>query len=229
MWQTLSAFRTLFAMIVIATTSISCPADAGAQPPGTDVYEWRPDLGGWLDTSRKLVWGYSMSDSTNSGFSFEGAKYWAARYPELLANQVEPALDRAEYCQQQANSLWETDPVRAQAYADLAAMYSQNAELFMEASLDAAQYSNWRLPTLTEFQDAFAKGLFSRGENGFNMDMSPGVGYQEGYGGTNWTSTTPKRIKGSMSALLFSITDGGTMWTGINSSSRALVVRSHTP
>jgi hypothetical protein len=170
-----------------------------------------------------------MSDSSDNGFTFEGAKYWAPRYPEVLAKQVELYIERAEYCQQQADSLWETDPVRAQGYQDLADMYSANAAAYTAATLDAAQFTNWRLPTLTEFQNAFGKGLFTRGENGFNLDMTPRVGYQEGYGGGNWTSTAPKRIKGSMSALLFSVTDGGTMWTGVNSSARALVVRTHLP
>lgn len=215
-----------FALSVCLGMLTGSAGNVFAQPAGTAVYVWRADLGGWLDTSRNLVWGYSLTDSINSTYQYSSAQSAAAQYPVLLAGQADYLLGRAEYCEMRAAELAETDPARSQAYAALAVTYGQDADAFFNAALNAGQFSNWRTPTLSEFQNAWSKGLFSRGANGFNLDMSPAVGYQAGYGGPHWTSDPANKKKQAPS---FSISDGRSSLVSVTSVLRALVVRTHTP
>jgi hypothetical protein len=159
----------------------------------------------------------------NSTYNHSGAQVAAGQYPVLLADQANYLLGRAEYCEMRAAELAATDPARSQAYAALAVVYHQDSEAFLAAALSAGQYSNWRTPALSEFQNAWSNGLFSRGASGFNLDMSPAVGYQAGYGGANWTSNPVNKKKQGTS---FSISDGRSALVGVNSALRVLVVRS---
>jgi hypothetical protein len=217
------------AAIVAAVVLVGSANPVQAQPPGTAVYEYRPDLGGWLDTARGVVWGYSMSDSTGYSFTRNGAISSAAAYPDLLFSQADLLLSEAQHAQQQADFYAVTDPPRSQAYADLAAQYEADAAAFEDAATAADQFSNWRLPTLAEFQAASQAGLFTRGANGFNLDMSPAVGYQAGYGGDNWTSQPTKKVKGKDTGLLFDIDDGGSTWMTTGTPARALIIRTYLP
>jgi hypothetical protein len=105
--------------------------------------------------------------------------------------------------------------------------YRADADGFADAALDAAPYSNWRAPKLAEFQDAYAKGLFSQGEFGFNLDASPAAGYQRHNFVHHWTSDPVSKNK--KNATVFNPGDGGWGQVGVNSAIHAMVVRTHTP
>ena len=202
--------------------------EAKALPPAsTAVYEWRPELGGVLDTSTNLVWGYSLRNSMNQNAGFTGANtYVPANYAVMLAGESVNLEDRAVYNQSQADALRATDPVRAQLYADLAETQRQNATLFLEASVNAGQYSNWRMPTRKECTAAWNKGFFTYGVNGFNWDTSPAGGLQDSaYVLNTWTSEK----KGTKLAYRFSPIDGSVSLIGVDSSIDAILVRTHVP
>jgi len=60
---------------------------SSAQPPGPPAagsFEWRPDLGGYLDTTTNLVWGYSSMGVTNTPFIFSNA----SNYPTIYAAEL---------------------------------------------------------------------------------------------------------------------------------------------
>lgn len=216
--------------IAFAAAVLLASPYANAQPPGTAVYEYRPDLGGWLDTERGVVWGYSLSDSLNASITRDAAvNFSAGTYPDLLFAKADFFVQQAEYWWSLSAFYAESDPARSQRDAEIAAQCEGDAAAFEEAATVADQFTNWRAPSLAEFQDAYNKGLFSRGEDGFNMDMSPAVGYQEGYGGNNWTSEPTKKIKGKENGLQFNIDDGTTRWMSPNGANRAIVTRTYMP
>jgi hypothetical protein len=190
---------------------------AGAQLPGTEVYEYRPDLGGWLDTERGVIWGYSVTQSAGwAGGTRSAAERDAAAYPDVLFSEYEWLALESQRLQDVADSYAQTDPARSQVYAEAAARAGADAAAYLDAASAADQFSNWRLPSLAEFQDAYNKGLFSTGEGGFNMDATPAVGYQEIAGDDHWTSEPVKKIKGKLSGAAFDITDGTTSWLPAN-------------
>ena len=78
--------------------------EAKALPPAsTAVYEWRPELGGVLDTSTNLVWGYSLRNSMNQNAGFTGANtYVPANYAVMLAGESVKSILKD----------WQSDPVR---------------------------------------------------------------------------------------------------------------------
>jgi hypothetical protein len=139
-----------------------------------------------------------------------------------LRNTAASLLNEAAYLEFLASK--EADPVQRQAILDFAARYRADAASTTLAADDASRYTNWRIPTLAEFQSAWSKGLFSRGPGFFNMDMAPFNSYQSGYGGPNWTSNPPSRNK--KLANYFDISSGQSGSTGVNSSIRWIVVRS---
>lgn len=147
------------------------PAPPPPPPPplGTEVYEWHPELGGWLDTSRDLIWGYSPSAVDNGyAWPYSFAANIAANYATFLTNQGYPT----------------------------------------EGAI-AAQYTNWRLPTLAECQDAYAKGFFAYGPDKFNWDTSPAAGAQGlAYGGWNSWTSTPGTKKDNQKIWVFNPVDG---------------------
>ncbi len=169
------------------------PAPPPPPPPplGTEVYEWRPELGGWLDTSRNLIWGYSPIAMINGGWcGFDGTVAWTTTYPTVLTNLG-----------------------------------------FAAEGAVAAQYTNWRLPTLAECQDAYAKGFFAYGPGEFNWDTSPAEGAQGlGYDGRiSWTSTLGTK-KDSKLVWVFDPSNGSAGLVGKGSCIDHLaVVRTHVP
>jgi hypothetical protein len=95
----------------------------------------------------------------------------------------------------------------------------------------AAQYTNWRLPTLAECQDAYAKGFFAYGPGEFNWDTSPAEGAQGlGYDGRiSWTSTLGTK-KDSKLVWVFDPSNGSAGLVGKGSCIDHLaVVRTHVP
>ncbi|MGN6547738.1 MAG: hypothetical protein ACTHK7_22000, partial [Aureliella sp.] len=178
-------------------------------PPETNGnanYEWRPDLGGWLDRQSKLVWGYHVTSCANRPYTYSNAQNAASSYPAVLAAEVDRCLNDAAIYDAEVLKYQETDPARAQLSADWAQYYRDSADAFALAAEDASQFSNWRMPTLREFQTAWSRGLFSRGTLGFNMDMSPAPGYDQGYMQSNWTSDPLSKNK--KTATWFSLFDG---------------------
>lgn len=215
---------------------LASPQAAVAQPPGTAVYEYRPDLGGWLDTERGVIWGYSLTQSAGwAGATRSAAARDAAAYPDVLFDEADYWHQEALRLQGQADFYAETDPARSQLYAEAAAARELDAQGFDEAAVAADQFSNWRLPSVAEFQRAFDKGLFTTGESGFNMDASPAFGYQENYGREQWTSEPTKKIKGKLSGAAFDITFGTTSWLPADDRGsygailRVMVVRTYVP
>lgn len=209
---------------------------AWAQPAGTAVYEYHPELGGWLDTERGVIWGYSLSQSAGwSGATRSAAERNAAAYADVLFERADYWHQEALRLQGVADSYAETDPVLSQKYADAAAARELDAQGFEEAAIAADQFSNWRLPSVAEFEDAYDKGLFSIGEGGFNMDASPAFGYQENAGGWNWTSEPVKKIKGKLNGVAFDITYGTTSWLPADDGRsygallRFMVIRTYVP
>lgn len=225
----LSSLLGLLSLLLCSlASSVALHAQYPLLPAGSNGnanYEWRTDLGGWRDLQTNLVWGYSMSESIGGNFSYQGANSNAPSYPQKLADMVSQHNARADYYEAQAAQ--ETDPARVEAYQNLAAASRENATAYALAAQDASAYSNWRLPTLREFQAAWKKGLFSRGEGAFNMDKTPATGYDEGYLGLNWTSDPLSKNK--KNATVFNLTDGTSGTVGATSSLNAMVVRSHTP
>jgi hypothetical protein len=161
---------------------------------GNAKYEWKPQLGGYRDVSTKLVWGYSPTGTLNWSFSHTFAKtYGATRYASDFAGHADGLIAQAESYEEAAES--ETDPDRAQAYLELAQRYRDDAACTEAAAAVIDLYDNWRLPTPAEFQDAYSKGLFSRGTDKFNMDQNSATGLQLGYQGLYWTSEVSKNKK----------------------------------
>jgi hypothetical protein len=226
----------VLAAVFAAAVLVGGTNRAGAQPAGTAVYEYHPELGGWLDTERGVIWGYSLSQSASwAGGTRSGAERAAAAYPDALFDRSEWLAQEALRLQSLADSYAESDPALSQRYADAAAINEADAAAYVEAATAADQFSNWRLPSLAEFQDAYNKGLFSIGEGGFNMDATPAVGYQENYGRQQWTSEPVKKIKGKLCGAAFDITYGTTSWLQADDGRtngailRFMVVRTYVP
>ncbi len=212
-------------LLLILDTCSSLFAQYPLLPPecnGNANYEWRPDLGGWRDKATNLIWGYSLTETTGSTYSYTYALSISSNYPQLLSSQVASLIQRAENNERLAPL--ETDPVRAQARLEFAARYRADALAASMSAADAARFTNWRIPKLQEFKTAWTKGFFTRSDIGFNYDKTAYAGYQYGWGPAFWTSE-PSTNKGKLATCFF-ITDGGTMQTSIQSSIGFLVVRS---
>lgn len=220
----------LLTMALVTGMAARLNAQYPLLPPETNGnanYEWRPDLGGWLDRQAKLVWGYGMTESLGSNYSYAGAQNACPNYPTQLAGQVQRFVDLAAYYDAQTQFYQESDPARSQHYAELAQWNRDTASAYQRAAADAAQYTNWRAPTLGEFQTAWGRGLFSRGSLNFNMDMSPAEGYDAGYQNLNWTSNPVSKNK--KTAVAFSLGNGGSGSISVTSSINAQVVRTYIP
>jgi hypothetical protein len=93
MWKGLFALSCLaFALIPSLGQGKGKPGGGDPPPPpppplGTEVYEWRPELGGWLDTSTNLIWGYSPS-VLNNGYAapYDFSVNQTANYATLLTS-----------------------------------------------------------------------------------------------------------------------------------------------
>jgi len=183
-------------------------------PPPPDpatIYEWKPELGGWLDKSRNLIWGYTPTSFEGTNASYQ----WAVdtvktNYATMLLNTAVNMQAHAQYCldrseiefdlAEEAAAIedWEGEAYhlnRAYGYLALRDRDLANIPEFQYAGAVASQYTNWRLPTKDEASDALNKGLFRYGPGGLNgYDCSPAVGNQETY--RNWFTLT-STLKGT--------------------------------
>jgi hypothetical protein len=184
------------------------PAPPPPPPPPNPflIYEWRPDLGGWLDKERNLIWGYSMNQISGSSYSYDYALGEVADYAGVLADgaldfDAKSALYDSRGDEYLAKGDAEPDPVlkqqyydRAQGYYDLSEDYGIAADELILSAEVASHYSNWRLPTKDEFTDAFKKRFFAYGEtelNAWDTSPLPGLQMQTTYY-LYWTSTADK-------------------------------------
>ncbi|MGD9858263.1 MAG: hypothetical protein AB7U20_25255 [Planctomycetaceae bacterium] len=179
-WLLLAAVAALFASTVWAAK----PAPPPPPPPtsGPEVYEWRPDLGGWLDTSRNLVWGYEFRQLTGGTGPYDFLQ--SRNYPALMLGTADYYYDEAAYYY---------------GIGDL-----ELGDLFFDAAIaceDAASFTNWRFPTKDEASDAIAKKLFKydiAGWSGYwSTPLGPGLAY-DGWA-LCWTSTAGKKARGGFS------------------------------
>ena len=206
--------------------------DKDTRPPVTPahnftVFESRPDLGGVLDTSTNVVWGYSFGVEGMHNFDYTSALLAPARYPSMLLETAQKNQEYAEYCLQQM----ESDPERAHLWQAEADKYFATVQPLTDAGTVASQYGNWRLPTFAEAQDAVAKGLFTYGDGGLNKwTWHPAYPPPMAPEGTGWywsADAGGKKPGGGDSGWTFNAFDGSG-WR-IVAFSRVLVVRTHTP
>lgn len=193
-----------------------------AESNGNANYEWRPDLGGWRDKQTNLIWGYNHSLVSSTSSTYGGALIVARGYSQALLKAAQDRLARAQL--QEERALLETDPVREQGRLDLAATFRADAAACSIAGSQAAAFSNWRVPTLTEFRSAYSKGMFSQGTSSFNFDAAPFTGYQPINRVFYWTSEPA--VRNGTRATIFHPGDGGSGLTSVNSGLHVLVVRS---
>lgn len=167
-------------------------------------FEYRPELGGVLDKRLNVVWGYSYVQLEGGWTSYSYVNNFIAPNYSLILTGNGDELHAA-------NLLLE-------------------AELYYAAAAAAAQYNNWRAPTLDEARSACTRGLFTFGDGGLNLWTpdplaSPGLPYD---GVLTWTSTTEGKGK-SMRGWAYNPADGGAMLTGLGSALDVILVRTHTP
>jgi hypothetical protein len=95
----------IFSKLVICVFSVCVLLLAGhateaAPPASAAVFEWRPDLGGWHDTSNNLVWGYASMGISNSPYTQSNAEIYASSlYASDLLNwgYEDEAIVAAQY------------------------------------------------------------------------------------------------------------------------------------
>lgn len=236
---------------IVAAGALSSAFAGKPQPPPPNpflIYEWRPDLGGWLDTQTNLVWGYSFWDlqgtSTGSGYAIPQwlAADAAANYADMLYQRAYEGLP-ASADQTEAHADWQVeqgDIALANGDPELAADWYAAAEANyaraqyerevdipnFEAAADVASQFTWRLPTQQEGQRALDNGLFTYGPNGFDSyDASPHGGFQLLFWSGAWSSTTRRNGREAWTYRQ----DGSTSWATVNSTYNAIFVRTHVP
>lgn len=238
----LSCLAALCGLLLMASVEAAKPAPPPPPPPPNPaaIYQWRPELGGWLDTQRNLVWGYQLTAVVNGGFSYDGAIATAPNYAIRLATAAD------DYDVRGTNMLAQADNYQALGDAAYAAgdyeladeyyfqadrryvraqEYFDSADIALAAAVNAAQFNNWRIPMKDEAVDASWKGLFSRGATGFNsFDSSPYVGFQQENNVPNWTST----LSGKNVWAYYPVS-GSTAAISKSSLIGAIVVRTHVP
>jgi len=162
------------------------------------VYENRyADLGGVLDTTTGLLWGYEpYGQLANYGIDFAWATTIHQRYLDLLA------------------SLASTPPAEGQP--DDRAVY--------QAAYDVAVQRFWRVPTVFEARDAVSKGLFTFGEGGCDMYYSSPVNTQPGVAYSVYSLRWSSSEAASGLVHLWSAADGGTLLSSKTTSVGAIVV-----
>lgn len=243
--------RMLTPVSIVATLAVLCCSilEAGKPkppPPPPDpatIYQWRPELGGWLDTTRNLVWGYNtFPDVLGYGITLNMAIQRAATYPGMLYDMGLRLEGDADYYDDlgdrytvRANEyLAAGDLVNAQKYFDQAnGAYAQADEkrasipACVAAGDAASQFNNWRVPTEAEALDAIAKRLFTYGAGGFNgYDHSPYLGLQPDTNNANWTTTLSKN---KQQAVVYRPSSGESGYYGVNSQISCIYVRTHVP
>lgn len=237
----------VFALACLASAS---SAFAGKKPGGNPpppppppdpatIYEYRADLGGWLDTTRNLVWGYNCQPIEGPK-TLNQAKTFAANYATALANYAINYLPgQADLYEMQAD--WQTEQGNAALAAGNVALAEDwfaaaevnyaRAQLHRDsiaptlAAAEVASNYTWRVPTQAEATDAMWKGLFTYGEGGLNgYDQDPLLGLQQVYQHFHWTTTLKKQT-----AFVYNPTNGDTGFIGVNSGIYCIVVRTHVP
>lgn len=220
-------------------------------PPPPDpalIYQWRPDLGGWLDTQTNLVWGYSFYDmlgtSTGSGYGISqsravtAATNYADNFYEMADVQLPAAAAETEAWAD--SQVQQGDAALAAGDVDLANRWYAAAEAnyakaqadrdsipLYEAAADVADQFTWRLPTQQEAQAALANGLFTYGAEGFDSyDASPRIGFTIPNNVLTWSSTLSKANK---FAWCYRPLDGSNGNIGVNSTVNAIFVRKQVP
>ena len=177
------------------------PTTPPPPPPSGDptlIYVYRPDLGGWLDTSRNLLWGtYSLNSCVGGSMPNDQAAALAADYAATLADGSLYYDERSAYWQAQGDLYVLSDPARAARHYQTAQDCADAADELFAQSLAASVVegtNKWRLPSKAEFEDAYSKGMFTYGDGGLNgFDKSPTPGIQpEKAGFRYWTSTVTK-------------------------------------
>ena len=238
----------IMALCVVAGLAGKPPAgsgDSGTLPAVTPnhnfgVFVSRPDLGGVLDTSTNVVWGYSHEGVANRHATYAGAMNANSWYAATFSEIADDNEGWATHHYVQAASLWETDPLLAQRHLVYADRLTATLVPLREAGTVADHYSNWRPPTLDEARDAVAKGLFTRGETGLNqwtfspVDLVPGneLPFPLGLAYPThacWTSDTEAKGKYKDHAWVYEPLDGSARRIGKGSAADVIVVRTHTP
>lgn len=192
-------FTILAASVLVVSASIGTAGKSAGNtlPPVTvtpepDIFESRySDLGGVLDTSTKLVWGYDSHSFSGIGITLS----WLAQIGDDGAYLYCLNWALNEYSDP-ANINY--DPVKA---AD------------MQAALNVAEQYTWRRPTVTEARDAVAKGLFTYGAGGCNVyygsPIAPNGPYISDPNLFRWTSVAGKPARGrTLSAWAWEPDDG---------------------
>lgn len=163
--------------------------------PVPEAFESRyEDLGGVLDLTNGVIWGYEPYASlANYGIGFNGGPSGVHQgYLNLLAAHA-------------ISGTPEENAIFATAYA-------------------IAAQRTWLWPTVFEARDATAKGLFTFGEDGLNLYYGspayevPAVSY--GVGNLRWTSSEIKQGR----VHVWSAGDGGTLLTAKTSALLGIVV-----
>lgn len=214
--------KAMFCVAIVTAVAVSDAFGGKPQPPPpsppppphpADVYEWRPDLGGMLDTSTNLVWGYEFRALTGGTAPYN---YLASQnYPMRMLETADAFYDEADYYY----SIGDTE---------LGDHYTQAAF----ACEDAASYTNWRFPTKSEAQDALWKSLFRYDIEGYSgyysTPLGPGLAY-DGWAPC-WTSTPGKPARGGFRTYWTYTPINGDMGEGPDGYSLDVIwVRTHTP
>jgi hypothetical protein len=179
------------------------PGGGGDPPPpplGPEVYEWREDLGGWLDTSRNLVWGYDQLGIGGYGITYAQAQQRAQNY--------------AAYLQELADA---SQSVHLQAAADVAALYDNWRVPTREECTDATAKGLF----------TYGDGGFN-GYSSFPGEP-PGLAYGDTNRWTNDLGKPNEKLYGQATAWAWHPMGGGTGLATLNSLIGVIWVRTHVP
>jgi hypothetical protein len=157
-----------------------------------EIFEDRyADLGGVLDTSTNLVWGYDAHSFSGIDITLS----WLAQIGDNGAYL---------YCLNWALNYY-SDPTSIN--------YDPVKAAEMQSALTIAEQYTWRRPTVTEARDAVAKGLFTYGAGGCNIyygsPIAPNGPFISDPGTFRWTSVAAKPARGgALSAWAWEPDDG---------------------
>jgi hypothetical protein len=148
---------------VLATGLGAAATSPQPTPPDPfEIYEWREDLGGWLDTTRNLVWGYDSGGILGYGITYNNAQNFVQNYAATMASTAIQRQNQADESYAQAAYLYSIGHLEgAQFHEQQGDLYASQAAGLTAAATIASQYTNWRLPSLQEALDAVNKGLFT--------------------------------------------------------------------
>jgi len=212
------------------------PVPPPPPPPPVDptlIYEHRPDLGGWLDTSRNLLWGtYSVTVCTGGAEHYDDCAALAADYSGTLTFGAAQYDALSSQYQAFGDQYAVSNPTLAAKYYGYAQDYAAAADELLANSQAASVVegaNRWRMPSKDEFVDAYNKGMFTYGDGGLNaFDTSPVPGIQPQVAHSLYWTTTPD--KGNRSQWAYD-PPAGLSQSVLTSGSYlfALAVRNYTP